>query len=228
MRSFTQRQIRRQRGHFKNVLYKNKMGLRVLASVTTPQGFTASTLYLRIVSLFVMRPQDPLPVVKIRTALYLSRDRQTVVGSEIEYPAIPREYDIELPLASVPSFDLLYAHVRAILRRRGFTCETVAEDGQTVVEIDIPDPVLLDASGNVIDASGNILDVSGSVFDASGEVVDVSGSVMDVSGASPQSSESTPSTLPTPPPPSESPESSPEPQQPPSSEYAPAPATTEA
>ena len=211
MRSFTQRQIRRQRGHFKNVLYKNKMGLRVLASVTTPQGFTASTLYLRIVSLFVMRPQDPLPVVKIRTALYLSRDRQTVVGSEIEYPAIPREYDIELPLASVPSFDLLYAHVRAILRRRGFTCETVAEDGQTVVEIDIPDPVLLDASGNVIDASGNILDVSGSV-----------------TGASPQSSESTPSTLPTPPPPSESPESSPEPQQPPSSEYAPAPATTEA
>ena len=211
MRSFTQRQIRRQRGHFKNVLYKNKMGLRVLASVTTPQGFTASTLYLRIVSLFVMRPQDPLPVVKIRTALYLSRDRQTVVGSEIEYPAIPREYDIELPLASVPSFDLLYAHVRAILRRRGFTCETVAEDGQTVVEIDIPDPVLLDASGNVIDASGNILDVSGSVTEASQ-----------------QSSESTPSTLPTPPPPSESPESSPEPQQPPSSEYAPAPATTEA
>ena len=211
MRSFTQRQIRRQRGHFKNVLYKNKMGLRVLASVTTPQGFTASTLYLRIVSLFVMRPQDPLPVVKIRTALYLSRDRQTVVGSEIEFPAIPREYDIELPLASVPSFDLLYAHVRAILRRRGFTCETVAEDGQTVVEIDIPDPVLLDASGNVIDASGNILDVSGSVTEASQ-----------------QSSESTPSTLPTPPPPSESPESSPEPQQPPSSEYAPAPATTEA
>ena len=211
MRSFTQRQIRRQRGHFKNVLYKNKMGLRVLASVTTPQGFTASTLYLRIVSLFVMRPQDPLPVVKIRTALYLSRDRQTVVGSEIEYPAIPREYDIELPLASVPSFDLLYAHVRAILRRRGFTCETVAEEGQTVVEIDIPDPVLLDASGNVIDASGNILDVSGSVTEASQ-----------------QSSESTPSTLPTPPPPSESPESSPEPQQPPSSEYAPAPATTEA
>ena len=211
MRSFTQRQIRRQRGHFKNVLYKNKMGLRVLASVTTPQGFTASTLYLRIVSLFVMRPQDPLPVVKIRTALYLSRDRQTVVGSEIEFPAIPREYDIELPLASVPSFDLLYAHVRAILRRRGFTCETVAEDGQTVVEIDIPDPVLLDASGNVIDASGTILDVSGSVTEASQ-----------------QSSESTPSTLPTPPPPSESPESSPEPQQPPSSEYAPAPATTEA
>ena len=211
MRSFTQRQIRRQRGHFKNVLYKNKMGLRVLASVTTPQGFTASTLYLRIVSLFVMRPQDPLPVVKIRTALYLSRDRQTVVGSEIEYPSIPREYDIELPLTSVPSFDLLYAHVRAILRRRGFTCETVAEDGQTVVEIDIPDPVLLDASGNVIDASGNILDVSGSVTEASQ-----------------QSSESTPSTLPTPPPPSESPESSPEPQQPPSSEYAPAPATTEA
>ena len=211
MRSFTQRQIRRQRGHFKNVLHKNKMGLRVLASVTTPQGFTASTLYLRIVSLFVMRPQDPLPVVKIRTALYLSRDRQTVVGSEIEYLAIPREYDIELPLSSVPSFDLLYAHVRAILRRRGFTCETVAEEGQTVVEIDIPDPVLLDASGNVIDASGNILDVSGSVIEASQ-----------------QSSESTPSTLPTPPPPSESPESSPEPQQPPSSEYAPAPAETEA
>lgn len=221
MRSFTQRQIPRRRGHFKNVLHKNKMGLRVLASIDTPQGFTASALYLRIVSLFVMRPQDPLPVVKIRTALYLSRDRQTVVGSEIEFPAIPREYDIELPLSSVPSFDLLYAHVRAILRRRGFTCETVAEEGQTVVEIDIPDPVLLDASGNVIDASGNILDVSGSVFDASG-------SVMDVSGASPQSSESTPSTLPTPPPPSESPESSPEPQQPPSSEYAPAPATTEA
>ena len=190
------------------------MGLRILASVTTPQGFTASTLYLRIVSLFVMRPQDPLPVVKIRTALYLSRDRQTVVGSEIDYPAIPREYDIELPLTSVSSFELLYAHVRAILRRRGFTCETVAEEGQTVVEIDIPDPVLLDASGNVIDASGNILDVSGSV--------------MDVSGASQQSSESTQTTPPTPPPPSESPESSPEPQQPPSSEYAPAPATTEA
>jgi hypothetical protein len=207
MRSFRRRQMRSPPGHFKNVLYKNKMGLRVLASVTTPQGFTASALYLRIVSLFVMRPQDPLPVVKIRTALYLSRDRQTMVGSEIEYPAIPREYDIELPLASVPSFDLLYAHVRAILRRRGFTCETVAEDGQTVVEIDIPDPVLLDASGNILD---------------------VSGSVMDVSGASPQSSESTPSTLLTPPPPSESPESSPEPQQPPSSEYAPAPATTEA
>ena len=207
MRSFTQRQIPRRRGHFKNVLHKNKMGLRVLASIDTPQGFTASALYLRIVSLFVMRPQDPLPVVKIRTALYLSRDRQTVVGSEIEFPAIPREYDIELPLSSVPSFDLLYAHVRAILRRRGFTCETVAEEGQTVVEIDIPDPVLLDASGNVIDASGN---------------------VMDVSGASPQSSESTQTTPPTPPPPSESPESSPEPQQPPSSEYAPAPATTEA
>lgn len=48
--------------------------------------------------------------------------------------------------------------------------------------------------------------------------------------ASPQSSESTPSTLPTPPTPSESvpPESQPEPQPQSSSEYAPAPAATEA
>ena len=48
--------------------------------------------------------------------------------------------------------------------------------------------------------------------------------------ASPQSSESTPSTLPTPPTPSESvpPESQPEPQPQSSSEYAPAPAASEA
>jgi len=52
--------------------------------------------------------------------------------------------------------------------------------------------------------------------------------VEDVIEASQQSSESTPTTPPTPPPPSESQESSPEPQQPPSSEYAPAPAETEA
>ena len=193
MRSSTQRLILRQRGHFKNVLYKNKMGLRILASVETPQGFTASALYLRIMSIFVLRPQDPLPLVKLRTALYLSRDRQSIVGSEIEFPAVPREYDIELPLTSVSSFELLYAHIRAILRRRGFTCETVAEDGQTVVEIVIPDPPV---------------------------VLDASGSLMDVSGASLPSSESTPTTLPTPPPPSEpAPEQQPEPQPQPSSEY---------
>ena len=45
---------------------------------------------------------------------------------------------------------------------------------------------------------------------------------------SPQSSESTPPTLPTPPPPEEPPAASPEPQPQPSSEYAPAPAATEA
>jgi len=45
---------------------------------------------------------------------------------------------------------------------------------------------------------------------------------------SPQSSESTPPTLPTPPPPEEPPAASPEPQPQPSSAYAPAPAATEA
>ena len=202
MPSSMQRPILRQRGHFKNVPYKNKMGLRILASVETPQGFTASALYLRIMSIFVLRPQDPLPLVKLRTALYLSRDRQTIVGSEIEFPAVPREYDIELPLTSVSSFELLYAHIRAILRRRGFTCETVAEEGQTVVEIVLPDPPV-------------VLDVSGSVFDVSGSVIPE---------ASLPSSESTPTTLPTPPPPSEpAPEPQPEPQPQPSSEYVPSP-----
>ena len=216
MPSSMQRPILRQRGHFKNVPYKNKMGLRILASVETPQGFTASALYLRIMSIFVLRPQDPLPLVKLRTALYLSRDRQTIVGSEIEFPAVPREYDIELPLTSVSSFELLYAHIRAILRRRGFTCETVAEEGQTVVEIVLPDPpVVLDVSGAVFDVSGAVLDVSGSVFDVSGSVIPE---------ASLPSSESTPTTLPTPPPPSEpAPEPQPEPQPQPSSEYVPSP-----
>ena len=133
------------------------MGLRILASVETPQGFTASALYLRIVSLFVMRPQSLLPLVKIRTALYLSRDRQSVLGSEIDFPAIPSEYDIEIPLTSVPSFELLYAHIRAILRRRGYTCEAVAEDGQTIVEVVLPEPEVLDVSGSSMDASGSTL-----------------------------------------------------------------------
>jgi hypothetical protein len=195
----------------KNVLYKNKMGLRILASVETPQGFTASALYLRIVSLFVMRPQSLLPLVKIRTALYLSRDRQSVAGSEVDFPAIPREYDIEIQLTSVSSFELLYAHIRAILRRRGYTCEAVAEDGQTIVEVVLPEPVVVDVSGTVMDASGIGMDVSGVAI-----------------GASQQSSESTQPTPQTPPQPEEPPAASPEPQPQPSSEYAPAPAETEA
>ena len=133
------------------------MGLRILASVETPQGFTASALYLRIVSLMVLRPQDVLPLVKIRTALYLSRDRTSVLGSEIDYPAIPREYDIEIPLGSVPAFEVLYAHIRAILKGRGYTCEAVAEEGQTIVEVILPEPVVLDVSGSVLDASGSTL-----------------------------------------------------------------------
>ena len=176
------------------------MGLRILASIETPQGFTASEVYLRIVSLGILAPQSDLPSVKVRTALYLSRDRRSMVGSEIDFPAIPREYDMDIPLSDAVSMSVVYAHIRAQLRRKGFSCEPVAEEGQTIVEVVLPEP----------------------------PVLDVSGSVMDVSGASLQSSESTQPTLPTPPPPEEPPVSEPAPQPQPSSEYAPAPVETEA
>jgi hypothetical protein len=144
------------------------MGVRILASIETPQGFTASEVYLRLVSLFILAPQAELPSVKARTALYLSRDKRSVVGSEIEFPAIPREYDMDISLTDAVSMSVVYAHIRAQLRRRGFTCEPVAEEGQTIVEVVLPEPPVVDISGSV---------------------VDISGSVMDVSGASPQSSE---------------------------------------
>jgi hypothetical protein len=159
------------------------MGLTVHTSFVTYQGFSVSSVYVRLLHVIVPLPRltVPTPTSSVYLEAYLTRDAYLASAAPLYVPGLPTSLTIRASPSDAVQHAVLYTHIKAALTEAGFSHEDVIEPA--------PEPT---------------------------------------PEASPQSSESTPTTPPTPPPPSESQESSPEPQQPPSSEYAPAPAETEA
>jgi hypothetical protein len=139
------------------------MGLQVATSFVTPQGFSVSSVYLRIQQI-VLTLRGTTANVTVFYGARVSREKR--FAQPIAVPAMPTSVTFEAALADSIRYEVLYAYIRRTLESRSFVCTTVLEEGQTLVEYVIPTPV--DVSGTVVDVSGSVMDVSGTVVDVSG------------------------------------------------------------
>lgn len=116
------------------------MGLQVATSFDTPQGFSVSSVYIRIASVLLTNLGTATPTALVFFQGYVSRDKSKTFASPVMVPAMPTSVSFEASLADCIRYEVLYAYVKRELTSRGFACETVLEDGQTAVEYTIPEP----------------------------------------------------------------------------------------
>jgi hypothetical protein len=125
------------------------MGLQVATSFVTPQGFSVSSVYIRIRQV-ILALQGSTASATVFYGASLSREKRT--AAPLTVPAMPTSVVFEAPLADCIRYEVVYAYIRRALESRTFVCTTVLEEGQTLVEYSIPAPV--DVSGTVMDVSG--------------------------------------------------------------------------
>ena len=127
------------------------MGLQVATSFETPQGFSVSSVYIRIRQV-ILALQGTTARATVFYGASLSREKRTAVPLTV--PAMPTSVVFEATLADCIRYEVLYAHIRQTLESRNFVCTSVLEDGQTLVEYTIPAPVM-DVSGASPQSSGS-------------------------------------------------------------------------
>ncbi len=131
------------------------MGLHVATSFETPQGFSVSSVYIRIQqTILTLRGSTASATVFYSASL--SREKRS--AHPITVPAMPTSVTFEAPLADCIRYEVVYAYIRRTLESRSFVCTSVLEEGQTLVEYVIP---------SLVDVSGTVMDVSGSPTEAS-------------------------------------------------------------
>ena len=119
------------------------MGLQVATSFETPQGFSVSSVYIRIQQI-ILALQGTTARATVFYNASLSREKRS--AQPLTVPAMPTSVTFEAPLADCIRYEVVYAYIRQTLESRNFVCTTVLEDGQTLVEYTIPAPVM-DVSG---------------------------------------------------------------------------------
>ena len=119
------------------------MGIQVATSFETPQGFSVTSVYIRLQQISLLL-QGSTPRVTVFFAANLSREKRS--AQPLTVPAMPTSAVFEAPLADCVRYEVLYTHIRHVLEARNFVCTPVLEDGQTLVEYTIPAPVM-DVSG---------------------------------------------------------------------------------
>jgi hypothetical protein len=112
------------------------MGLTVQTSFDTPQGFTVSSVYLRIDQV-LLSTLGSATTVLIFFQPVVSREKRG--ASPLTVPAMPSSVTFQAPLADCIRFEVLYAYIRRELESRGFVCTPVLEDGQTLIDYVIPE-----------------------------------------------------------------------------------------
>lgn len=112
------------------------MGLTVQTSFDTPQGFTVTSVYLRINQVLLTTLGSATNVVVVFEPV-VSREKRA--AAPLTVPGMPMLATFQAPLADCIRFEVLYAYIRRDLESRGFTCTPVLEDGQALVEYVIPE-----------------------------------------------------------------------------------------
>jgi hypothetical protein len=106
------------------------MGLTVHTSFTTSQGFSVSSVYLRIAEVRVTFPRAggrPDTVVWVSAETYLTREAYVSGGLTLSAPTFPPSFVIVNPQADCIQHSVLYAHIKTQLEAQGFTVEDVFE-----------------------------------------------------------------------------------------------------
>ena len=112
------------------------MGLQVTTSFETPQGFSVTSVYIRLQQISLLL-RGSTPRVTVFFAANLSREKRS--AQPLTVPAMPTSAVFEAPLVDCVRYEVLYAHIRRVLEARNFVCTPVLEDGQTLVEYVIPE-----------------------------------------------------------------------------------------
>jgi hypothetical protein len=116
------------------------MGLRVTTNFETSQGFSVSSVYIRILSVVLSKLGSANPTALVLFEAFVSRDKAVTSANPVSVPAMPTSVSFQASLADCIRYEVLYAYVKRELTSRGFVCETVLEEGQTSVDYTIPDP----------------------------------------------------------------------------------------
>ncbi len=116
------------------------MGLQVATNFDTPQGFTVSSVYIRIASVLLSKLGSATPTAWVVFEPFVSRDKAVASAAPVTVPAMPTSVSFQSSLTDCIRYEVLYAYVKRELTSRGFVCESVLEDGQTAIEYTIPEP----------------------------------------------------------------------------------------
>lgn len=112
------------------------MGLLAIANFVTPEGIPISEVYIRIVFTsynLISR------IAVIQFGCYLSREARLANRQPI---AIPHMTDVHMVfLPTLPTFEVLYFHLKRQLQSVGLIVEDALEDGQEPSTYTEPDPV---------------------------------------------------------------------------------------
>lgn len=101
------------------------MGLLIHAPFETPQGFSVSSVYARIVR-FIFDPQPAGRfLITMKTETFLSRDARLTGKQPVTVPNFPDLFTVEGVFGDMQA---LYAMLKTTLESSGFTVENVDPD----------------------------------------------------------------------------------------------------
>jgi len=108
------------------------MGIKIVGSFTTPEGFAYTDLYLRITSI-TLYSNKPTTNVHFNAAAYLSRESYDSGKTSLQSSPVPSAISTTVPFTEVGTLVLLpyiYYYYSEWLKWSGFTVEAVLEEGQ--------------------------------------------------------------------------------------------------
>lgn len=113
------------------------MGVRIVTSYETAEGFQVTEVYSRIVAFAVDLLSNR---VTVRQTFYLSRDMR-LSGKTLERVPFTTDIFTFQAVGFPTTIDMLYFHLKRQLTSVGLTVEDVLEPGQSPSTYSEPDPV---------------------------------------------------------------------------------------
>lgn len=111
------------------------MGVRIITSYQTPEGFQVTEVYSRIGGFSFDFGSN---TTTVRQIFYLTRDMRLDGRSLGRVPFTTDIFTFQAPF--FPTIDMLYYHLKRQLTSKGFVVEDVLESGQTPSTYSEPDP----------------------------------------------------------------------------------------
>jgi hypothetical protein len=103
------------------------MGLHVHTAFETPEGFSVTDVYCRIVEFTFRCKPDGGYFIFVHTRLYLSRDRRLGGKEPVRTPDLLDMWTFEGPFGDIA---YLYGLLKAAIEERGISVDNVFEPGQ--------------------------------------------------------------------------------------------------
>ncbi len=108
------------------------MGVQVATSFDTPQGFSVTSVYVRIAQV-ILTSLTTTPTALVFFDPVISREKRG--ASTLTVPAMPTSVTFQAPLSDCIRFEVLYARLQAHLEASGFVCTPVLEEGQSLPNV---------------------------------------------------------------------------------------------